>query len=100
MFSTTDAWGRRHLHAWAWRTGLRRELLPPPSLDAAQRRALALPTDAHLRALADGLARLPAADEAPLEAIEIQVFARRFDPETLAPADVLVRSLRVPAAAP
>jgi hypothetical protein len=100
MFSTTDAWGRRHLHAFAWRTGLRRELRAPPSLDPAVRRALALPTERHLRELAAALARLPAPDEAPLEAIEIQVFARRYDPATLAPSDVPIRSLRTPVAEP
>jgi hypothetical protein len=98
MFSTTDAWGRRHLHAFAWRTGLRRELRVPPG--PAVRRALALPTDDHLRALAAELARMPGPDEAPLEAIEIQVFARRYDPVTLAPADVPLRSLRTRVAGP
>ena len=100
MFSTTDAWGRRHLHAWAWHTGLRRELRVPRSLDRARRKALALPTQAHLRTLAAELARLSGPDEAPLEAIEIQVYARRFDPATLAPLDVPIRSMRVPVAAP
>ena len=96
MFSSTDAWGRRHLHVYALRPGLRRELAIPPSARRAALDAAALPTQGHLRALARGLAELPSPDEGPLLAIELQVWGVRFDRETLEPAGVLVRSLEVP----
>jgi hypothetical protein len=95
MFSTTDVWATRHLHAWALRPGIRRELDVPRSLAEPLRRALALPDEARLRALADELAELPTPDQGPLEAIELQVFARRHDPGTLEPSGELLRSIRV-----
>jgi hypothetical protein len=95
MFSTTDVWANRHLHAYALRPGLRRELDVPRSLAEPLRRALALPDEARLRALAEELAELPTPDQGPLEAIELQVFARRHDPGTLEPSGELVGALRV-----
>jgi Arc/MetJ family transcription regulator len=99
MFSTTDAWGRRHLHAWAVRPGMRREIEVPDALRAAARRALALPDERRLRALALALAEteLDAEPEAgPLAAIEIQVFATRYDRETLGPSGRPLAGLSVP----
>ena len=95
MFSTTDGWGARHLHAFALRPGLRRELDLPRELIDPLRRTLALPTEPRLRALAETLATLPTPDQGPLEAIEIQVFARRYDPATLAPSGELLRGVVV-----
>jgi hypothetical protein len=93
--STTDGWGARHLHAFALRPGLRRELELPRELIDPLRRTLALPTEPRLRALAETLASLPTPDQGPLEAIEIQVFARRYDPATLAPSGELLRGVVV-----
>lgn len=101
MFSTTDAWGRRHLHAWAVRPGERRELEVPYELRHEERRALALPDARRLRELALALAELEldAEPEAELPvSIEIQVFATRFDPETLGPSGELLAALDVPLA--
>jgi len=99
MFSTTDAWGRRHLHAWAVRPGERRELEVPDELRRLERRALALPDQQRLRALALALAGIEADAEpgaGPPTAIEIQVFATRYDVETLGPSGALLNSLAVP----
>lgn len=99
MFSTTDAWGRRHLHAWALWEGARRALDVPEELRTAERHALALPDERRLRALALALAAYEAGAEpeaGPPEAIEIQVFATRYDPETLGPSSELLASLSVP----
>src|SRR6185369_10909294 len=52
MFSTADTRGNRHLHAFAIRLGIRRELAIPASFEDRIRRLLACPTDAALRALA------------------------------------------------
>ena len=61
MFSSTDAWGRRHLHAYAIAAdGTRRELPIPERLGDEERRALALPDARRLRALALALAELDA----------------------------------------
>jgi hypothetical protein len=92
MFATTDGWGRRHVHAWALRPGLRRELEISPALGRDLLRALALPDDRGLRALAERLATLPSRDQGPLEAIELHVYGVRFDRETLASSGVLLRS--------
>ena len=99
MFATTDAWGRRHLHAVAVRPGMRRELEVPDELRRLERRALALPDERRLRALAGALAELErdAEPEAgPLEAIEIQVFATRYDVATLGPSGQRLAGLVVP----
>ncbi|MGH7286393.1 MAG: hypothetical protein ACREI8_00015 [Myxococcota bacterium] len=96
MFSTTDGWGARHLHAVASSPSFRTSLEIPDELDDDKRRALALPTQKRLRALARALAhRAPHDLEAP-HTIRIDVFARRFDAETLAPEGVLLESVEVP----
>jgi len=96
MFASPDSAARRHLHAWAIRPGSRRELDVPAALRDDLRRALALPTDARLRAFAARLAEVEAAEapsyEGPVEAIEVHVFRTRFDPATLAPEGELLRS--------
>lgn len=93
MFSTTDSWGRRHLHAWAVSPGVRREIAVPPDAGRLARAALAQPTPARLRDLA---ARLAADVEDDVTAVQLQVWAPRFDPETLAPSSVLLRAIEVP----
>ena len=95
MFSSTDARGNRHLHAFALRPGIRRELDIPRSLDSDLQRVLVFPTESALRSLAAELAYVPTPDAGPLEAIEIQVWATYFAPDNLAPSSVLLRSLTV-----
>jgi hypothetical protein len=96
MFSTTDVWARRHLHAFAVRPGVLSELEIPYELREPARRALALPSETRLRVLAEALAALPSPDEGPVLAVDLQVFATRFDARTLAPSGVLLRSLHLP----
>ncbi|HXJ33991.1 MAG TPA: hypothetical protein VMS22_08100, partial [Candidatus Eisenbacteria bacterium] len=48
MFSSTDVFARRHLHAWLVAPGFRQELDVPRGLREDMRRVLALPTDARL----------------------------------------------------
>ncbi len=93
MFSSTDNWARRHLHAWAVSPGVRREIDVPPEAGRLARVTLALPTSARLRRLAVVLAADLARD---VETVELQVWAPRFDRETLAPSSVLLRSIEVP----
>jgi hypothetical protein len=104
MFSTTDGWGTRQLHAVARSPAFRTSLEVPEHLTEEAKRALALPTEARLRALAWALAAQAPRDLEPPEAIRIDVFARRHDPETLAPRGELLRTLEVrldgPAPAP
>jgi hypothetical protein len=97
MFSTSDVWGRRHLHAYAISPGVRRELDVPKRLREEMRQALALPTEARLRALAHQLvSTLPQDEASRVEAVALSVYAKRFDAQTLAPSGVPLRSLRVP----
>ena len=95
MFATTDAWATRHLHVFAIRPGVRRELEIPFSLRKKVERVLTLPSDARLQALARQFANAPTPDEGPLEAIELQVWATQFDPDTLAPSSTPIRFLTV-----
>ena len=95
MFSTTDGWGTRHLHAVATSPAFRSSLEIPDGLAEAAERALALPTEERLRALARALAARAPGDLEPPDAIRIDVFARRHDPETLAPSGVLLRSVEL-----
>jgi hypothetical protein len=96
MFSSTDAGGRRHLHAFVLRPGLRREVRPPRSLAEQVRRSLTLPSDANLRALAAEIADVPTPDYGPPTAVEIQVWHTRFDPEALTPRGRILRAIEVP----
>ena len=95
MFSTTDGWGTRHLHAVALSPAFRTSLEVPEELAEDAERALALPTEARLVALARALAERAPRDLEPPETIRIDVFARRHDPETLAPHGELLRSVEV-----
>ena len=95
MFSSTDSRGTRHIHAYAIWPGIRRELEIPPHSAQLERKVLTFPSEANLRKLAVELADLPTADEAPIEAIEIQIWATYFDSETLEPSSVLYRHIDV-----
>jgi hypothetical protein len=95
MFSTTDGFGARRLHAVALSRSFRATLEIPPELAEQADRARALPTERRLRALALALAAHAASDLEPPEAIEIAVFARRHDASTLAPHDELLRAVEV-----
>jgi hypothetical protein len=96
MFATTDGWATRHLHVFALRLGIRRELSIPVTLRTEVERVLTLPSDANLQVIAREFADMPTPDEGPLIAIELQVWATHYDPITLAPSGVLLRALTVP----
>jgi hypothetical protein len=96
MFSSQDAAGTRHLHVFALHPGVRRELELPGELRDEISRALALPTAARLRALADRLGVEDDPDFGVVEALELQVFGTRFDPVTLEPSGVLLRTIEAP----
>jgi hypothetical protein len=100
MFSTTDGWGTRRLHAVALGPAFRTSLALPESLVEPAKRALALPTEARLRALALALAEQAPHDVEAPRTIHIDVLARRHDPETLAPREERLRSLEVHVGAP
>ena len=95
MFSTLDAGGRRHIHAFAIRPGIRRAIRIPRRMKDTVQRVLTLPTEASLTALASELAVLPTPDEGPLEAMHLQVWQSDFDPNTLTPASSLLQSIEV-----
>jgi hypothetical protein len=96
MFSTLDHGSRRHFHAFILRPGLRREVVPPPALADEIRRALTLPTDARLGALAGALAKTPTPDHGPATGVQIQVWHTRFDSETLTPIGHVLREFVLP----
>jgi hypothetical protein len=102
MFSTTDGWGTRHLHAVAEGAAFRASLEIPSDLEEDLQSALALPTQERLLGLARALAERTDFDLERPRAIRIDVFARRHDPRTLAPHGELLRSaeLRLDAPAP
>ena len=101
MFATTDAPSRRHLHAVALREGLREEIRLPRNLSRSVRKAQSFPSERRLRALAlqleAHLGEFGDPHAAPLEAIAITVYRKRFDRDTLAPSGEPIASLTVPA---
>jgi len=100
MFSTTDGRSARHLHVYALSPGLRVELEIPVELDERALEAAALPEDARLRALARDFAKYAGSDFESPESIRLEVYATRWDAQTLAPAGVLLRAVEVPVAGP
>ena len=96
MFSSVDAGDARHLHAFVLRPGLLREIQTPEELRDLARRVRTLPSDANLRAFASEIARRPTPDHGAASAVRVQVFGRRYDPETLAPSGRLVRAIEIP----
>lgn len=92
MFSTTDVWARRHLHATLLMPGARRELDVPKELREPLRRALALPTDARLAALGRALGERA---REPGDAVSLLVYVKRFDRQTLAPTGELLKAVQV-----
>jgi len=95
MFSSTSTRGNRHLHAFALRPGIRRELDTPRSFEADLLHVLVFPTEANLRSFAAALSSVPTPDDGPLAAIELQVWATHFAPDNLQPASELVRAVTV-----
>jgi hypothetical protein len=95
MFSSTDTRGNRHLHAFALRPGIRRELDIPRSLAAGLQHVLVFPTEPNLRAFAAALSSVPTPDDGPLQAIELQVWATHFAPDNLQPSSELLRAVTV-----
>ena len=95
MFSSTDTRGNRHLHAFALRPGIRRELDIPRSLETDLQHVLVFPTTSALHSLAAELAQVPTPDAGPLEAIELQVWATHFAPDNLQPSSELLRAVTV-----
>ena len=95
MFSTADSRGTRHIHAYAIRPGVRRELEIPSYLAELERKVLTFPSEANLEKLAAELADIPTPDEGPLEAIQIQIWATNFDSDTLEPSSILFRHIDV-----
>jgi hypothetical protein len=91
MFSTVDGWRARHLHIVLRGPGWRRESAVPPELRELADRVRALPDARRIRALASEMLT----DHAGASAIEVSVFARDFDPETLQPAGRLFVRLEV-----
>lgn len=96
MFSTTDMRGNRHLHVFALRLGVRRELVIPSALNQHVQHALAFPSEAALRTLAAKLTNVPTPDAGPLLTIGIQVWATRFARDTLQPSSVLLQAFEIP----
>lgn len=95
MFASTESRGTRHIHAYAIRPGIRRELEIPSYLAELERKVLTFPSESNLEKLAAELADVPTPDEGPLEAIQIQVWATNFDSDTLEPSSVLFRHIDV-----
>lgn len=95
MFSTADAGGRRHLHALVLRPGMVREVDVPPELAVEALRVQTFPIHRLARDLARELAARPSPDHGPAQAVRLQVCRTRFAPQTLAPANELVRELEL-----
>lgn len=95
MFSSTDTRGNRHLHAFALRPGVRRELDIPRSLETDLLHVLVFPTESNLRSFAVALSSVPTPDAGRLEAIELQIWATHFAPDNLQPASELFRAVTV-----
>jgi hypothetical protein len=100
MFSTTDAPGNRHLHAFVQNEGIRREIAVTTDLQRQVRRATTLPTRTRLRALADELMLREYGSRVAWDEIEIQVWAVEYDLATLAPGGDLVRKENFAVATP
>jgi hypothetical protein len=75
---------------------MRREVLPPAALADEVKRALTLPSDARLRALANALAEVSTPDHGTAVAVQVQVWHTRFDSETLTPTSYILRELVLP----
>lgn len=95
MFSSTNTRGNRHLHAFALRLGVRRELDIPRSLATDLQHVLVFPTESNLRAFAAALSFVPTPDAGPLKAIELQVWVTHFAPDNLQPSSELLRAVTV-----
>ena len=95
MFSTTDAGGNRHLHLFSVTSGIRMELDPDPKLDKEHDILLALPIDYNYIKFTEKLAKTDIPDEGQ-KTLQIQIWKRSFNPETLEPSTVLLKYKEVP----
>ena len=95
MFSTTDAGGNRHLHLYSVTSGIRRGLNPDPKLDKEHDILLALPIDYNFNKFTEKIAKTDIPDEGQ-KTLQIQIWKRSFDPETLEPSTILISYKEVP----
>jgi hypothetical protein len=95
MFSTTDAGGSRHLHAYSVTSGIRRELDSDPKLKKDLEVLLTLPTDYNILKFSDQLANINIPDEGQ-KTLNIQIWKKSFNPETLEPSTFLLKYKEVP----
>jgi hypothetical protein len=95
MFASSDVRGSRHLHAFALHAGVRREVLVPEDARERAWRTLSFPSKHALERLGQRLG----AERDPVwgrpDAVEVQVWATRFERGSLAPSAYLLRALEV-----
>lgn len=94
MFSTTDAGGSRHLHAYSVTSGIRRELDSDPKLKKDLELLLTFPADYKILKFTDKLEKINIPEEGQ-KTLNIQIWKRSFNPETLEPSTVLLKYRQV-----
>ena len=93
MFASTDRAANRKLRVYL-RRGASAVEMPVPSGDSADRARLH-PTSRRLASVAREVARNAGAELGPVDAVPIEVWRRRFEPESLEPHPILLRQLEV-----
>jgi len=94
MFSTTDAGGSRHLHAFTITPDIRREIMLTPDYEKKREQLLALPSEYRIRKFAKILSQIESPDEGP-GTINITIWKTTYDPVTLEPATMMLKSMAV-----
>lgn len=94
MFASTDSPGSRHLHVYVHNEGARKEISFPAALETQLLRATTLPSRYRLEQLAREVVIAESGSAFRWDEIVVEVWATRYQPDTLMPLAGLLRQER------
>ncbi len=96
MFSTTDVGSNRHLHIFAVTPNIRRELVLKTRHKKTVDKLLVFPSDYAIGSFGEKLKDIfYIPDSGPIK-LEIHVWKKSFNPDTLEPNSIIINSREIP----
>ena len=96
MFSTTDVGSNRHLHIFSVTPNVRRELALDKRHKKTVEKLLVFPSDYAIVAFGEKLKDIFSVPEPGPVKLEIQVWKKSYNPETLEPNSIIINSQEIP----
>ena len=96
MFSTTDVGSARHVHIYAVTPSVRRELIPNTKHKKIVDQLLVFPADYRIINFSEQLKDIFYIPEDGPVNLDIQVWKKIYDPDTLEPRTEIINSMEIP----